>query len=243
MLPEPSAPFSRDDFLTDCLGKNVYTLAQAGRAAEAIEAAERQGTWMMQAKVAVSTPARVGDLVRLGFSLIDTNVQLDLACERSAPLPGSADGFEVRDAKAAERAAVEEVSARNLVTSRFHADPRIAPADAEAIKRRWAGNFFEGKRGERLLVAIGGGVVRGFLLTLERGEQGVIDLIALDPAARGKGVAGMLVSAWLGAAPALRRIFVGTQISNVTAIRAYQKLGFRLKDASYALHMHGAGHR
>jgi hypothetical protein len=100
-------------------------------------------------------------------------------------------------------------------------------------------NFFAGRRGDRLLVADTATGVAGFLLALEQGDQGVIDLVALDPRLRGSGALGGLVASWVAAAPGLARLAVGTQLSNVRSMRAYGRMGFRVSKTTYVLHCHG----
>ena len=107
------------------------------------------------------------------------------------------------------------------------------------MKEAWAGNYFDGKRGEGLLVAERDGTVGGFLQVLERGDAGTIDLVALDPALRGSGAFAALIRTWLVRRPAIARVVVGTQISNVRSLRAYGRVGFRVCAASYILHCHG----
>jgi len=233
------AALARDGFASEHLGVSVFRLTRPGDARDLLFGlADEPGPLMVEAKVSTEHPALVANLTKLGFWLIDTNVQLDVpaAALLNVPLPNGSRSWRIRDAKPDDRSALAHLVARNMVTSRYHLDPRIEPARATAFKQVWLSNFFQGRRGDGLLVADADTGVQGFLLVLEKGDQGVIDLIAVDPALRGTGVVRGLIRAWLQRAPQITRVVVGTQVSNVASLRAYGKLGFRICATSYLLH-------
>ena len=68
-------------------------------------------------------------------------------------------------------------------------DPRIPGELADAIKARWAENYFRGERGDRMVVAGCKGRVEGFLQLLYGNEKTlVIDLIGVAKASRRRGL-------------------------------------------------------
>lgn len=234
------ALLAHDPFSSEQLGVSVYRLVQAERAREALDLlSDASRPLMVEAKVPAGSVAVLRTLTALGFRLIDTGIRLDLPTPelKTDALPPRV-ALRVRDAARDDRDAVERVSADNLTTSRFHLDPQIGPERASRLKRAWAGNFFEGRRGQRLLVVETDGSVGGFLLALEKDTEGIIDLVALDPALRGTGALEGLLRGWVERAPALARLSVGTQVSNVSSLRAYGRLGFRVCAAAYVLHYH-----
>lgn len=235
------AVLAHDRFSSQQLARSVYRLKDVERAREAVESlAAAPRPLMVEAKIPVDAVSTLASLTAAGFRVIDTGIQLDVRADavQGTGLPPRGN-WRVREAVPADRAAVERVAGDNLITSRFHLDPQIDPEAASRVKRAWAGNFFDGLRGERLLVAETGDGVAGFLLALEKGSEGVIDLVAMDPVLRGTGALDGLMRAWIERAPALTRLVVGTQISNVTSLRAYGRMGFRVCGASYVLHYHG----
>lgn len=239
MTTTANALLSEDRFVGAQLGFPVYRLTDATRGGEALSQAALCRPAMVEAKVPVASVGTAIGLTSLGFRVIDTGIQLDVpAVAIAATAVSTSVPWRVRDAVPADRDAVERVSGDNLITSRFHLDPQIDVERATSLKRAWAGNFFDGRRGQRLLVAETEEGVSGFLLALERGTEGVIDLVALDPVLRGSGALAGLVSAWIERAPALARLVVGTQVSNVRSLRAYNRLGFRVCAAAYVLHYH-----
>jgi Acetyltransferase (GNAT) family len=231
-------PLTRDGFASGHLGLAVYRLARPEEAAAALAgiAAER-GPVMIEVKVPADAVAQVGQLTALGFWMVDTSVQLDApAATLLAASSSSSDAWRVRDAEPRDREAVARVVGDNMVTSRYHLDPRIDPGRASAFKRVWATNFFAGLRGQRLIVAEDARGVGAILLVLEKGDRGVIDLIAVDPALRGGGAFAGLIHAWLAGSPQIASVLVGTQASNVRSLRAYGRLGFRVCSVAYVLH-------
>lgn len=232
------AGWSSDEFLEQCLQRPVLRLQDPAAASSALDAARGNREWMIEARVPVDQVAALAQLTAQGFRVIDTNVQLDCAPALLITTPISSDKWRIRQAQPADREAVRELCAAQMTTSRFHLDPRIGAAASARVKRQWVGNFFEGKRGDRLYVADAPGGVTGFLLVLERGALGVIDLVALDPSIRGTGAMGALVAVWCAQSSKLDRIVVGTQISNTRSLRAYEKLGFRVCSAAHVLHRH-----
>lgn len=237
-MSEPASGWSRDEFLGQCLGRPVFRLQSAAAAPAALAAARAHGDWMIEARVAVEDVGALARLTAVGFRVIDTNVQLDCAPAALASVAISSDRWRIRRAEAADRDVVRELCAAQMTTSRFHLDPRIGAEASARVKRDWVGNFFDGKRGDRLYVVDARDHVAGFLLVLERGTLGVIDLIAVEPRVRGTGAAGALVAVWRNDCPLLERIVVGTQISNTRSLRAYGKLGFKVCGATYVLHRH-----
>jgi ribosomal protein S18 acetylase RimI-like enzyme len=80
----------------------------------------------------------------------------------------------------------------------------------------------------------------GFVQVLRgKGDSLVIDLVAVRPGSRGKGLGRAMIAfaaqACLGQpAP----MVVGTQISNLRSLRLYESLAFRVSAAEYVLHLH-----
>jgi len=228
----------RDEFLTACLDRPVIRVQDLAAAAQAVEHARTHPRWMVEARVPVDQVASLGRLTGQGFRLIDTNVQLDCAVAQLGAAEATSKEWSIRPAAPVDREVVVELAATQMSLSRFHLDPGIEPAFAAAVKRAWVGNFFESRRGDGLYVVDTAAGIAGFLLVLERGTQGIIDLIAVQPRVRGTGVVAALVGAWVARSPQLDRLLVGTQIANFRSLRAYAKLGFKVCAAAHVLHKH-----
>lgn len=185
------------------------------------------------AKMPVDRVSDARAFEQLGFHVVDVNLTLEksIASARSNSPAG------VRSARPEDRTAVTAIARRSFRYSRFHLDPRIPSAKADEIKAAWAGNYFEGKRGDALYVAECEGVCAGFLQMVAADDAWVIDLIAVDAPYRGRGMAEVMIR--FAEARADRPLIrVGTQAANIPSLRLYEKLGFRMSAASYVFHLH-----
>lgn len=172
-----------------------------------------------------------------GFRYVDVGIVLD--ADRSAVPARATTG--VRPATPQDEAAVAALATSAFRWSRFHLDPAVPNALANRIKGAWAANYFSGRRGDHMVVAEADGSIAGFLQLLYDSERRlVIDLIAVGSAWRGRGLASAMIAhaaaQWAGEA-GLR---VGTQLANRDSFALYQRLGFRLSDASLIFHRHHA---
>jgi ribosomal protein S18 acetylase RimI-like enzyme len=188
------------------------------------------------ARVSSHDLATAQGLEMQGFRLVDTNVTLEMD---AAPL-ASVDSVAARPAQDGDADAVEQIARSSFEVSRFHLDPLLPAELANEIKAQWAANFFLGQRGDFMVVAEVEGEVVGFLQLLTGPESVlVIDLIAVAPKFRGRGLATAMIryAARECAAPA--RIRVGTQVANVGSLGLYQRLGFQITASAYVFHLHG----
>lgn len=122
-----------------------------------------------------------------------------------------------------------------LDNSRFNIDKNISSQESKMIKKCWVSNFFNGQRGDGLIVYKEKNTINGFLLYLRKEHYVIIDLIVVNPKTRmkdiGKNMIYFLSSLYEGS-----DIQAGTQSSNSTAITFYQKLGFKLSSSKIILH-------
>jgi len=187
------------------------------------------------AKIPESDGALSAALEGVGFRQVDTQLTLERAAD---PAP-AAPRVEVRRAEPRDRDAVLGIAGSCFRYSRFHQDARIGLQAAHAIKRAWAANCFDGKRGEEVLVALDEDRPAGFLAVLLAPDAAVIDLIGVDAGRQRRGIGAALVDAfvarWRGRASRLR---VGTQAVNAPSIALYERCGFRRMGATRVLHAH-----
>lgn len=171
----------------------------------------------------------------LGFQLVDTA----LSFECPMPLSGADAGrAQARMAKPADEEVIARIARDAFTHDRFHADPNISKKAADGIKEAWTRNYFAGKRGKWMVAGEVEDEVAGFLLLLETDSRLIIDLIAVAEKRRGFGVGHAMISFAAKALPQFKAMLVSTQVSNVTSVRFYESLGFRLTGAQYVLHCH-----
>jgi dTDP-4-amino-4,6-dideoxy-D-galactose acyltransferase len=143
----------------------------------------------------------------------------------------------LRPALPSDSIAVGEIAAASFRHGRFHADPAIAPEQAQAVYRTWARACCAGSAAYGTIIAAVEGETVGFVacrispdtaVHLRR-PVGTITLIATTAAMRGRGVGSALVAgaaAWFRTRQAAA-VEVGTQLRNVAAARLYERCGLR----------------
>lgn len=231
-----------DAWLGDILGTRAVKVVFPDRgeilhpsAREALKSLSREDEVFAYARVDADNEAAVRLLEDTGFRLMETGLNFSMPIEVATNPVGEA---AARMAVPEDKDAVEAVARTSFSYSRFHRDPNVPDEKANEVKARWAGNFFHGKRGDHMVVAEVDGKVIGFLQLLERGENLVIDLIAVHESARRKGAAAAMTAFALKELKGFTGILVGTQAVNVPATRFYENMGFRFTGAVYVYHFH-----
>lgn len=239
LSPQPDGAYTlhADPWLAALLGKPSWRVDTAQRDAASLARLAGSASFAY-AKVAAADVQVVRQLVANGFYPVDVAVTFEGAAAQGST--GSA-----RFAQPADREAVTRIAATTFRYSRFHLDPQIDSRIANAIKAQWAGNYFDGRRGDGMIVAEADGAVVGFLQLLWQAPAAlVIDLIGVSAGHQGRGLARQMIAFAAaqgrgdGRAPTLLR--VGTQAANTPSIRLYESLGLRLASAQYVLHYHGS---
>lgn len=170
------------------------------------------------------------------FNLVDTNVVLNKRKQNNLAL-NAARFSNVRKSAIGDKEQVIDIAAANFKYSRFHLDPGIKNTIADEMKAKWVENYYLGKRGNAMVVAIDNDKITGFLLLLKNNDQLIIDLIAVDEDYQGMGIASKMIT-FAESNYEHDTFIVGTQIANVPSIRLYEKLGFKMYDSSYVFHYH-----
>ncbi len=188
-------------------------------AAALVAGARRHQVGLAVCRLAEGDPWQVS-LCATGFRLVETLITYEGEIPGAAAMP---DG--VRTATPADIPACRDIAKAAFRNDRFHAEPAIDDADADAIKAQWIENAISG-RADTVLVAEVDGAVAGFNACLQDGEAAVIDLIGVAPSAQGRGVGAALLAAasavYAGRARVLR---AGTQADNTASCRLYDAAG------------------
>lgn len=224
-----STGFTPDPWLSERLGVAAFSLPN--HAPGALTPADLPA--FVQAKVDGEARGRVEELVRAGYGLVETAITLEKDLARSS---GSPEG--VRFAVPEDEGSVRRIASSAFTQSRFHADPEVPKAVADRIKADWATNFFAGKRGTHMVVADGAVGAAGFLLLILRGEDLIIDLVAVEAASQGRGLGRKMLDFAAHHIGGPRRMIVGTQLHNLQSLAYYTGYGFRIVRSSYTLHRH-----
>ena len=129
------------------------------------------------------------------------------------------------------------IASRSYALDRFHTDPLISQERADQVHRLWVENSFRKISADQVWVAEFQHDAQAYITgSIDKVSQqvlpdtiGHVGLVAAGQAVRGKGVATALcVHALHGFHQmGVQHVEVGTQITNITAQRIYQKAGFR----------------
>lgn len=137
--------------------------------------------------------------------------------------------------------AVSKLSRESMTHDHFHFDTRIPREKSDDLYELWARNLCVASKGV-VLVAKKGREVVGFVTCSVEEEgglkHGVIDLIAISEFERSRGIGTILLGNainWFS--KRVNSVFVGTQASNIGAMRLYQKTGFGIIDSEVTLHL------
>ncbi len=239
----PGFDWAADAWLSQVLGKPAHAPGAPALAWPALEQGRAElaslgpGPLLAYAKLAATERAGVALLENLGFSLVETSLQLARPLLAGQPRRGPAI---IRPARAEDEEPLAQLAATGFPWARFAQDPRLGPEVCGQVKQAWLGNFFRGRRGQALLVAELDRRPAGFVLLLKNGQTLTVDLIAVDERSRGKGLGRDLLAAaqdW-GEQAGCREICAGTQLVNQASLALYQSAGFRLISGGHVYHLH-----
>lgn len=225
-----------DSWLSDIFGYPAWRIDRDATG-EPLSALRAASPLFAYAKLKVEYISEVSQLADAGFRVVDTALTFDGVISGS---PGDSVRFAVPE----DSKAVSRIAGSAFRFSRFHLDPLVPNGIADTIKSAWAANYFEGKRGDGMVVAERNGCVAGFLqLMWSARDSLVIDLIGVDSAWQRQGIGRDMIlyaaryGTGDGRVPA--GMTVGTQAANAPSVRLYESLGFRLTSAQYVMHFHG----
>lgn len=203
------------------------------------------------AKVDTTQVDYVRELCSSGFYSVDANITLRRDVGVGSEYLGRYDKGQCSIVEAHDGGCLNSTQQETLLGiaascfkySRFHLDPLIPMSIANKIKRRWVGSYLDGKRGERLFVALKGDRPVGFIavLTAEfRGEPHcTIDLVGVSLDHQGQGVGAALMQCFLAYCEGQNEpACVGTQAANIPSLGFYARAGFVPVASSYVFHAH-----
>lgn len=180
------------------------------------------------AAILVGLGATVGDVLLT----LDRDLSLFLTQNEGAE-------FQIRKAIQSDLPEIQAISGNSFKYSRFFQDSRFDGDKVRQFYHQWIADSF--MTNEEFFVLTEERQVQGYISIQPQIEESamVIRLLAVRETKHGQGMGNTLVQ-WAihhAAKQGLRRIQVGTQVNNYSAVRLYEKNGFRLKNAKYRLHI------
>ena len=203
-------------------------------AAGAIEALAASGIAFASCRLSEDDGETISALEHSGMAIVERLMTFAHPL-RDAAGPVEPDTTQPTEADADACAAV---AARAFRFDRFHADPKIDDALADALKAAWIRNSVLG-RADRVLVHRESARIVAFNACMLRDGDAVIDLIGVDPDHQGRGIGRRLTQAALTHyAGRASRMVVGTQTANETSLSLYRRAGFLHERTAVTLHAH-----
>lgn len=235
---------SYEGFDSEILGGPVFRLRMlasevpvAEDLQEMLEDAKDERACLVVARVPARSPHR--DVLSIaGFVKVEELV----VYERGLADPVHEYNEAVQEGRLGDAGACIRLAGSAFSFDRYHSDRLISDALADSIKEAWVRNAFAG-RTDRLFVARSGGEVKGFVSCLRSSDtQVVVDLIAVDVAARGQGIGQSLlktaISEYTNPHGVIR---AGTQANNVGSRRLYESNCFSIVERRETFHAHPNG--
>lgn len=167
-------------------------------------------------------------LEKMGFNLMDTLITFSL----KKILHGNDNGniFLVKEQEVHE---VSEISKKSYKMSHFYFNEELDIEKVDELYCNWVKNKY--KQGQKIYVHKKNEIIQGFLLVKENDKEAIIELIAVDEKFRGQNVAKNLIEFFFNE-NLLKKSFVGTQISNIAAIRLYESMGYKIEKFTHIFH-------
>jgi ribosomal protein S18 acetylase RimI-like enzyme len=165
-----------------------------------------------------------------GFRLMDLRTEL----RRDAVVEPVAD---LRAAREDDRETLRRIARSSHGITRFYADPRFPDERCDEFYATWVDRSLDGWA-QAVLVADADAAPVGYVSVHHEGEQGSIGLIAVDAAARGRGLGETLARGAVGwcAAAGATSMSVVTQGRNAAALRTFERAGFRAHSVGLWFH-------
>lgn len=184
---------------------------------------------LLQVKVPATRTGVIDVLSQHGFHLAEGEADLSINIKRTERQTG------VRIAREAQIPELRAAAAQAFSQSRFRA-PWFDAADSGRFYAQWIENAVRGTFDNQCLIACDEqGALQGYVSMREVAGDVRIGLLGVLPQAQGKGVGQrlLLAAADWGRVRQLERLRVGTQLSNLTAMRLYLRSGARLESTAY----------
>jgi ribosomal protein S18 acetylase RimI-like enzyme len=235
-----------DDWLSSKVGRDVYKFVldddfiksvnqMSGDGYKKILIFKKQSVFLYS-KVSTTYVMGIYFLEKLRFNLVDTNITFVKPVVSNNSVVGNC---HIRFAVPEDQKSIVDLARKSFVCTRFHLDPEFPNNTADTIKGEWVRNYFEGNRGDRMVVALIDNNIVGIVQLLYGNDKTlIIDQIAVDEKFRRMGIAKDMISFAETQCHGFIKICVGTQLANMPSVNLYENIGFRFSGAHYVFHYH-----
>lgn len=175
----------------------------------------------------------------LGFQYADTRVTMGYLGESSqgVTVVRHEDGVVVRGAIAGEREKVIEMAVGGYPQTRFLFDPRFPANQARKMYGEWIIRGFEAPDRKVIVAEVAGELVGHLVLRESRPDLRTVELIGVADIGRGAGIGWVLLETAKQGIEEGARVEAATQGRNVSALRMYERSGFRVEKSQVWYHL------
>ena len=150
--------------------------------------------------------------------------------------------IQVREAHIADSHSIDNLARRSFSISHFHSDPNLSHSLSNELYAKWSISSLS-KPSSKVFIAEDKDAVCGFIVCsikslTNKVSYGVVDLIAVDQNKQRMGIGKILLTEalkWLSSQ--VSSVYVGTQATNIPAVRLYESFGFKLVDSEATFHL------
>lgn len=202
---------------------------------------EDSGIKFLQTKIDSRSIKTIQSLLKKEFIFTAENVVLHSKIGKNIEMPEN-----VFIASESDISQIHEISIQVYRNTRFHNDPNIDLKKACEMQGTWAKNCIKEKLADVVFIEKQENTIRGYIsckvindpLMKNNRRHARIILVAVDKKYTGKGIGTKLIKAAFKWANGLdiEEMIVGTQITNIPALKYYQKNNFTIINSDISLH-------
>lgn len=179
-------------------------------------------------KIDVSEKKKIIKLENMGFNLMDTLITFSLKKIISGSHNKNIFLAEEKDINE-----VSEISKKAYRMSHFYFNEKLEKKEIDELYGKWIKNKY--KQGQKIYVYKKNDIIQGFLLEKISDEEAIIELIAVNEEFKGQKIGKSLVEFFFNENLS-KKGFVGTQISNIAAIKLYENMGYKIEKFTHIFH-------
>lgn len=223
---------SKKEWESDFFKRDIYNLTLEGKSPFKQQPSFPKG--LICSKVAASDHEAVDQLYQMGFMLTSG----ELVFSRTLESVSSDYSFEIIEASQDDIEELQSLAANIYLNHSRFRPPFFSHSECSCFYEEWIKNAVDGCFDDKCFVKKCGGRIAGFVSIASSGSDMSIGLIGVADQFRGEGIGSSLIQFVLNYSKrsSADSVCVATQLSNIDAIRLYEKHGFLTRNINYWLY-------
>ncbi|WP_121643526.1 GNAT family N-acetyltransferase [Bacillus vallismortis] len=146
--------------------------------------------------------------------------------------------FELGPPEPEDTEAICELARDSFAKSKYFQDPLLSREAANKIYQEWTRNNLNGRAAVNVAAKYNGEII-GYIQGLSKGDECILDLMAVKPGVEGRRIGFHLLANVIEHLETQKHktVTVGTQLHNVRAIRLFERMGFTAEQSYYDYHI------